>query len=242
MPARPMPLCPFSAGTNASGSKPWPSSRTSMQTPLTSSSRSVTETARTAAVLLDVAQGFLQDTQERDPLRRAEVSNVPSTTIEVVIARPAAQGRELPADCIRQCQLKQRARLERMRQVSQVLVELGDLRLEVGEAADDRIAVVVPDQHDHLVAQEPNVLCQDVDLLEWTVVEVVSQPDEQPLVRRGEAALRLPCSGHRAVHACARLTLTRQWLPRRGPCDRHTEPLRSGSRFQVSGRRCAGGT
>jgi hypothetical protein len=32
-------------------------------------------------------------------------------------------------------------------------VELGKLRLEVGEAAEDRIAVLVPDQHDHLVAQ-----------------------------------------------------------------------------------------
>ncbi len=40
-----------------------------------------------------------------------------------------------------------------MREVSQVLMELGQLRLEVGEAADDRLAVLAPDQHDHLVAQ-----------------------------------------------------------------------------------------
>ena len=32
-------------------------------------------------------------------------------------------------------------------------MELGQLRLEVGEAADDWLAVLAPDQHDHLVAQ-----------------------------------------------------------------------------------------
>jgi hypothetical protein len=73
-----------------------------------------------------------------------------------------------------------------VRQVAQVLMELGELRLEVGEPADDCLPVLARDEVDHLLAQQVNVLRECVHLLERAVVEVESQAHEQPFVRRGQ--------------------------------------------------------
>ena len=76
-----------------------------------------------------------------------------------------------------------------MSQVAQVLVQLRELRLEVGEAADDRVSMLAADERHDLLAQQADVLGEGVDLLQWAVVEVEAEPDEQPLVRLGEPGL-----------------------------------------------------
>jgi hypothetical protein len=48
--------------------------------------------------------------------------------------------------------------------------------------------MVLTDQHEHLFAQQPDVLSENVDLLQRAVVEVEPEPDEQPLVGRGKVA------------------------------------------------------
>ena len=79
-----------------------------------------------------------------------------------------------------------------MGQIAKVLVQLRQLRLEVGEAADHGVAVLGPDEDEHLLAQEPNVLGQGVDLLQRAIVEVEPEPHEQPLVRLRESGLGGP--------------------------------------------------
>ena len=64
-------------------------------------------------------------------------------------------------------------------------MELGELRLEVGEPADDCFPVLARDEVDHLLAQAVNVLRECVHLLERAVV-VEAQAHEQPFVRRGQ--------------------------------------------------------
>ena len=76
-----------------------------------------------------------------------------------------------------------------MGQVAQVLMELGELRLHVVEAARDRLAVFAFDESQQLFAKEANVLRERMDLLERAVVQVEPQPDEQPLVGRSQSRL-----------------------------------------------------
>ena len=59
------------------------------------------------------------------------------------------------------------------------------------------------DEREHLLAEEPHVLGEDVDLLERAVVEIEAEPDEQPLVCRRQARLVPGCIGlarDRAAH------------------------------------------
>ena len=81
-------------------------------------------------------------------------------------------------------------------------MELGELRLEVGEAAHERLAMLAPDEHEHLLAEQANVLREGVDLLERAVVQVESQPNEQPLVRRGQPRLVLFRAGSLRLAHC----------------------------------------
>jgi len=46
--------------------------------------------------------------------------------------------------------------------------------------------MLTPDELDHLLAEQPNVLGECVHLLERTVVQIESEAHEQPLVRRGQ--------------------------------------------------------
>jgi hypothetical protein len=48
--------------------------------------------------------------------------------------------------------------------------------------------VIRADQHQHLVAQQAEVLSEDVDLLQRPVVQVEPEANEQPLVGGGEIA------------------------------------------------------
>ena len=97
--------------------------------------------------------------------------------------------------------MQERARLERVRQIAQILVQLRQLRLEVAEAPDDGIAVLAADQRDHLLAEQPDVLGEGIDLLQRTVVQVESEPDEEPLVRLGEPGLGGLGRGRLGQHA-----------------------------------------
>ena len=49
--------------------------------------------------------------------------------------------------------------------------------------------MLAADQRDHLLAEQPDVLGEGVDLLQRAVVQVESEPDEEPLVRLGEPGL-----------------------------------------------------
>ena len=66
-------------------------------------------------------------------------------------------------------------------------MELGQLRFEVGEAAQDRLAVLGLDQNEHLLAQQAQVLREEEDLLERAVMQIQAQAHEQPLVRLRQA-------------------------------------------------------
>ena len=141
------------------------------------------------AVVPDVAQRLWRTRRSAIRWEAVSASKDPSSSTEVD-TRPPAQRRELPFDGVRQRLLKERARFERVRQVAQVLMELGELRLEVGEPADDCFPVLARDEVDHLLAKQVNVLRECVHLLERAVVEVEAQAHEQPFVRRGQPASR----------------------------------------------------
>ena len=93
-----------------------------------------------------------------------------------------------------------------MGQISKVLVQLRQLRFEVGEAADHGIPVLAPDEDEDLLAQQPNVLGQGVDLLQRAIVEVEAESHEQPLVRLRQSGLGGSRLGllRRCAHAGAR--------------------------------------
>ena len=188
IPTTPIPLCPSSSRWTAHRSKPWPSSLTSMQTP-SSSSHSATATAEAPLCWRMLLSASCSTRSSAIRCEAVSVSNEPSRSSEVESAGAPAQRRQLPLDRLRERQLQERARLERVREVAQVLVQLRQLRLEVGEAADDRVAMLASDQRDDLLAQQPDVLGEGVDLLQRAVVQVESEPDEQPLVRLGEPGL-----------------------------------------------------
>ena len=140
-------------------------------------------------------------TQERDPLGGGECLEGSLPHDGGGDTRSPFESRELSFDRLRQRLLKERARFERVRQVAEILMELGELSFEVVEAAEHRLLVHAPDQADHLFAKQANVLCECVHLLERTVVQVESQAHEKPLVRRSQP--RFVCIGHR-VGSCAR--------------------------------------
>ena len=117
-------------------------------------------------------------------------------------------------------------------------MELGELRVQVVEAAVKRLAMLTPDDLDHLFAEQPNVLGECIHLLERTVVQVESESNEQPLVRRGQTRFARigpkrgswP-TGSRPIGLSARP---------RGPTDARIEPLLFGSRPRASDRGCVG--
>ena len=84
--------------------------------------------------------------------------------------------------------LQERARLERVGEVAQVAVQVGELRLEIGEAGERALPMLGPEDGGDAVAQDADVLREDVDLLQRAVVQVEAEPDEQALVRRREPA------------------------------------------------------
>jgi len=81
-------------------------------------------------------------------------------------------------------------------------VQLGELRLEVGEAAYERLAMLASGKCEHLLAQQANVLREGVDLLQRAVVQVESEANEQPLIRRGEPRLVLFRDGSLRLAHC----------------------------------------
>ena len=70
-----------------------------------------------------------------------------------------------------------------MREITQIAVQVTELRLEIGETAEDSRAALPVEQSLDLVAQQPQVLSEHVHLLQRPVVEVEAEPDEEPLVR-----------------------------------------------------------
>ena len=187
IPTTPIPLWPSASGTTLSGSKPWPSSRISMQTPssLSTSSTTTVELPLCWRTLLSASCSTRRSAIRCDAL---SASNDPPARARSRYLC-AAQRRQLARDRARQRQLQERARLERVGEIAQILVQLGELRLEVAEAADDRVAVLAAGDRQHLLAQQADVLRQGVHLLQGAIVEVEAEPDEQALVRGGEPGL-----------------------------------------------------
>ena len=104
-------------------------------------------------MLADVAERFLQHAKQRDPLRGGQLVERAVALERGREAGAPAQRRQFPLDRFGERLLEQRARLERMSEVAQVLVQLRELRLEVGEAADDRVSMLASDERHDLLAQ-----------------------------------------------------------------------------------------
>ena len=106
--------------------------------------------------------------------------------------RAPLEGRELTGDRVRQRLLEERAGLERVREIAQIAVQLAELRLEIGETAEDSLAALPVEQPLDLVAQQPQVLSEHVHLLQRPVVEVEAEADEESLVRLCERQVGHP--------------------------------------------------
>ena len=144
-----------------------------------------------AAVLADVGETLLDDSIERDPLRRGHRIQVAAHLERDAHVRSGREAVNLALKDVGQRAVEHAGRLERLGQLPQGTVEFDDLGVEVFEAPGDNRARPPVDVLGDLGVRQPDVTGKCDEILDRPVVKVVAEAQEAPLAGLDEGALAL---------------------------------------------------
>ena len=145
---------------------------------------------RRAGVLAHVRERLLDRTEDRDPLRGRERVRV-ATDLELGVDPGALrEAVDLAVEDLAERTADDALRLERVRDLAKLAVELDEARGEVVEAPVRLLAVVLEDERVHLLLEELDVGGEREDVLDRPVVEVEAEAHQPALGRRDRASAR----------------------------------------------------
>ena len=144
-----------------------------------------------ARVLADVGEGLLDRSEHRDALRRRERVRVAPDLERDVRAAALPEVVDLAMEDLAEGAADDALRLERVRQLTKLAVELGEAGGEVVEAPERLLAVALEDEGIDLLLEEPHVGGEREDVLDGAVVEIEAEAHQPPLGGADERALAL---------------------------------------------------
>ena len=147
--------------------------------------------SRRAAVLAHIRQRLLHDAEEHDLLGVAEAREL-SVNLELCLdAGCVLKCAKLDLDRLRDRAGDRRARPDRVRDLAQALVERAEPGVNVVEAAEHALPVLVGDDRRDLHGGGPQLFGERDDLLQGAVVQIEAESHQAPLPGCDELVLAL---------------------------------------------------